>query len=349
MNLPIKILLCGLGWWGRNWYNNIRSNSDYRLVGVVEKNPDTLRNACQQLKIDESLSFTDITEAVHAVSPDAVVVVVSPDKHGEIIRVALKNSVHILSEKPLAKDLAEAKDFLKLNKKHPELQFVVNQNYRGRAAIQLLRDAVSDGKIGKVGFFLFSHQQTVKIQGYRLEMPSPVLEDMSIHHFDLMRYVTRQDFQEIYAREETVNWSWFKGKPVFLATIQMTEGVSGMYCGSWASEGKIGSWNGNIQVFGSDGCLELDDEGRVLFYGKHDVDENLLGRHVPGKQLEPPELPRSELQYTLEEFKNALLGKSRCQTNIEDNAKSFAAVLASRLSVARNKPVRIDSLGLGLG
>jgi len=146
--VPIKTLLCGLGWWGRNWANNIRSNPDYTLAGVVEKNPDTLRNACQQLNIDKGLGFPDVLEAIHTVRPDAVVVVVSPDKHGEIIRVALKNKVHVLSEKPLAKNLAEAKEFLKLHGKYPGLQFVVNQNYRGRAAIKLLRDAVAADKIG---------------------------------------------------------------------------------------------------------------------------------------------------------------------------------------------------------
>ena len=349
MKLPIRTLLCGLGWWGRNWLNNIRSNPDYALAGIVEKNPDTLRTAGQQLNVEEGLRFTDVDEAIRAVHPDVAVVVVSPDRHGEIIRAALKNNVHVLSEKPLAKDLAETREFLKLHRQHPELQFVVNQNYRGRAAIKLLRDAVAEGRIGEVGFFLFSHQQTVRIPGYRLEMPSPVLEDMSIHHFDLMRYLTGQDFQEIYAREDTVSWSWFKGQPVFLAAIKMTGGVSGTYWGSWASEGKIGSWNGNIQIFGSDGSLELDDAGRVLFYEKHEVDENLLGRHVPGRELVPPELPRSELQFTLEAFKNALLGSSPCQTSVDDNARSFAAVLASRLSVAGNKPVRIDSLRLGLG
>jgi predicted dehydrogenase len=347
--LPIRVLLCGLGWWGLNWLKNIQSNRDYQLVGVVEKNPDTLRTAREQKNLDAGMCFLDIGEAIRAVRPDTAVVVVSPDKHGEIIRVALENNVHILSEKPLAKDLAEAKEFLRLHKKHPGLQFIVNQNYRGRDAIALLRDAIAAGKIGEVGFFLFSHQQTVKIPGYRMEMPSPVLEDMSIHHFDLMRYLTGQDFEEIYAREETVKWSWFKGKPVFLATIRMTNGVSGMYCGSWASEGKIGSWNGNIQVFGSNGCLELDDEGRVLFYEKHEVDESLLGRHVAGNLLEARKLQHSELQYTLEAFKNSLLGKARCETSIEDNARSFAGVIASRQSVVRRKPVRIDSLGLQTG
>jgi predicted dehydrogenase len=349
MKLPIRTLLCGLGWWGRNWLNNIRTNPDYELAGVVEKSPETLRAACQQLAVSEGLAFTDVSEAINAVHPDVAVVVVSPDKHGEIIRVALKSGVHVLSEKPLAKDLAEAREFVGLHRKHPELLFVVNQNYRGRAAIQLMREAVAGGMIGEVGFFLFSHQQKVKIPGYRMEMPSPVLEDMSIHHFDLMRYTTGQDFQEVYAREDTVNWSWFKGKPVFLATIKMTGGVNGVYWGSWASEGKIGSWNGNIQIFGSNGCLDLDDEGRVLLYEKHEVDENQLGRTTSGKPLDLPELPHAELQYTLEAFKNALTGETRCQTSIEDNARSFAAVLASRLSVARNKPVRIDSLRLGLG
>jgi len=35
--LPIKMLLCSLGWWGQNWLKNIKENKDYKLVGIVEK------------------------------------------------------------------------------------------------------------------------------------------------------------------------------------------------------------------------------------------------------------------------------------------------------------------------
>jgi predicted dehydrogenase len=344
--LPIKILLCGLGWWGINWLKNIRANKDYHLAGVVEKNSRTLAIVQEEQQIDASICFTDITKAIRAAGPDAVAVVVSPDKHGEIIRVAIENNVHILSEKPLAKNLAEAKDFLRMYNKNKGLRFVVNQNYRGRVCIAALKDLIESKEVGEIGFFIFSHQQTVKIPGYRLEMSSPILDDMSIHHFDLMRYLTNQDFDEIYANEETVNWSWFKGKPVLYAKIRMTNQVSGIYCGSWASEGKIGSWNGNIQLFGSKGCLELNDEGKVLIYQKHDVDESLLGRYFPGKEIELRKLQFSELQYTLESFKNDLLNNIRSETSIEDNIKSFAAVIAAKQSIIQNRPVRIKSLGL---
>src|SRR3989304_9209526 len=108
--LPIKILLCGLGWWGINWLSNIRSNKNYLLVGVVDKKVDILASAQKKCDIDEKLCFSDIKKAILATNPDALAVVVSPDKHGEIIQIALANKIHILSEKPLAKDLVEAKE-----------------------------------------------------------------------------------------------------------------------------------------------------------------------------------------------------------------------------------------------
>jgi predicted dehydrogenase len=342
----IGILLCGLGWWGLNWLKNIQSNRNYRLVGIVDADPARLQVAQRQFGMSQSLCFGDVSEAIRAVHPDAVAVVVSPDRHGEIIRAAVKSGVHILSEKPFAKDLQEAKDFLRLHNRHRNLQFIINQNYRSRDCIALLRKLILNGKIGEVGFFIYSHQQTVRIPGYRLEMPSPVLDDMSIHHFDLMRYLTNRDFEEIYAQEDTVNWTWFRGKPVFYAKVTMTGNVSGIYCGSWASEGKIGSWNGNIQIFGSKGCLELTDDGTVLFYKKHKVDDSLLGTCISGQQITPAKAKYAELQYTLQSFKRALHDGVRADTDVEDNIKSFAAVVAAKQSISSRSPVRIESLGL---
>jgi len=210
----------------------------------------------------------------------------------------------------------------------------------------LLKKLIHSKSIGDIGFFIFSHQQTVKIPGYRLKMPSPVLDDMSIHHFDLLRYLTGEDYIDVFARERTVKWSWFRGKPILTADISMTNDVGGVYCASWASEGKIGSWNGNIQLFGSEGCLELNDEGKVILHEKYDVDESMLGQYHIGKEVKPAKLPHSELQYTLENFKSALMNNTRCETDIEDNIRSFAGVLASRESILKEKPVAVVSLGL---
>ena len=345
---PIRILLCGLGVWGRQWLENIRKNGNYKLAGVVVSNSDALNRAKATNLTDEEC-FTDITEAIESTKPDAVAVVVSPHRHGEIIRVAMKKGVHVLSEKPLAKDIDEAREFMSLHKRHPHVRFIVSQNYRGRDCIATMKKMIEDGAIGEVGYFIYSHQQTVKIPGYRLEMPSPVLDDMSIHHFDLMRYLTKQDFAEIYANENTVSWSWFQGKPLLNSFIKMTGCVSGVYSASWAATGKIGEWNGNIQVFGSNGCVELTDHAKVVLHKKRDVNEQLLGSYQPGQEVTQIALAYCELQYVLENFKNALTKKEKCETDIEDNIKSFLAVLAAKESIMQNRPVAITSLNVPLG
>jgi predicted dehydrogenase len=126
----------------------------------------------------------------------------------------------------------------------------------------------------------------------------------------------------------------------------MSGAISGMYFASWASEGKIGSWNGNIQIFGSEGCLELTEDEKILLFRKHDVDENMLGRHIPGEEIPVKRLEHTELQFTLENFKNALIHGHACETDITDNVKSFAGVIASKESIRSRKPVAIRSMGL---
>ena len=344
--LPIKILLCGLGGWGLTWLKNIRENKNYKLIGVVEKDIDRLNKMKIEYNIAENICFVDIEEAIDALKPDAVAVIVSPDRHGEIIKVAVKKGIHILSEKPLAKDIKEVKDFLNLHKKYPGVRFIVNQNYRGRSSIATIKKIIESGEIGELGFFVYIHSQTCKIPGYRLEIASPLVDDMLIHHVDLIRYFTNQDFIEIYAKEEAVSWSWFKGKPILYANIKMNNMISGIYCASWVSEGKLASWNGNIQIYGSDGCIELTDDEKVIIYKKHKLDKLLLGTFAPGKEVDKIRLENTELQYTLENFKNALINNKKCETDIEDNIKSFVAVLAAKESIKFRKPVTITSLGI---
>ena len=133
---------------------------------------------------------------------------------------------------------------------------------------------------------------------------------------------------------------------ILYANIKMSNSVSGIYCGSWVSEGKIASWNGNIQIFGKDGCIELTDNEKVFLYKKHELNELLLGTYAPGEEVKQLTIDNTELQYTLENFKNALINKEKCETDIEDNIKSFIAVLMAKKSIKNKKPVTIKSIGI---
>lgn len=47
--------------------------------------------------------------------------------------------------------------------------------------------------------------------GFRDKMPSPLILDMAIHHFDLARYMSGADPVAVYAKEFNPAGSWYKG------------------------------------------------------------------------------------------------------------------------------------------
>ena len=51
-------------------------------------------------------------------------------------------------------------------------------------------------------------------------MPHPLIIDMSIHHFDLMRFFLGSDAVAISARSWNPPWSWFAGDASAAAQIE---------------------------------------------------------------------------------------------------------------------------------
>ena len=99
-----------------------------------------------------------------------------------------------------------------------------------------------------------------------------------------------------------------------------------------------------IQIFGSNGCLELSGDAKVILHKKHSVGEDLLGTYHPGEEISQSNIKDTELQYTLESFKTALIENKKCETDIEENIKSFIAVLAAKESIEKNKPIQTTNL-----
>jgi predicted dehydrogenase len=69
--------------------------------------------------------------------------------HKEIIIDALNAGKHVICEKPLAMDLAEAKEILEIAQKHPELISQITFNYRFAPFVMKIKQLIDDGFIGK--------------------------------------------------------------------------------------------------------------------------------------------------------------------------------------------------------
>lgn len=173
-----------------------------------------------------------------------------------------------------------------------------SQNYRWRPYNRAIKCAIDQGMIGKVESILLEFRQQEDLQGYRAGLEMPLLQDVSIHHFDLIRFFTGADCKEIYCRSWRPFWSLFQGKPNTEAILQMTNGVTVTYNGSWAARGKETSWDGNFTITGEKGCLTLDADGKVYFYPHEKAETVVLDTSSQkGLEVAQPEMEYTEMEY----------------------------------------------------
>ena len=199
---------------------------------------------------------------------------------------------------------------------------------------------VRGGKIGRLttvncDFYIGAH-----FGGFRDEMPSPLILDMSIHHFDLCRFLTGADPSGVYAKEFNPAGSWYKGDVSAGCIVEMSDGVIFTYRGSWCAEGCHTSWNGDWRFIGTKGSL--------LYEGDQEpVGEVLAGTTGFSRKTKPLKALKPRVRFGgmhggLREMLAFLRTGKRPQTECHDNIKSLAMVFAVIESSrkGRHVPVR---------
>lgn len=339
-----KILLLGMGFWGRRWLELILKTDRCQLAGAAGS-PAEMEEICSTYGIDPAKTFTDFREAIAETEAEIAVVVLPGVLHFEADKLALEKGMNLITEKPLAMDLEEAKGLLKLKAMYPGRKFMTSQNYRWRPCNQAIKKAIAEGMIGRVESVLLEFRQQEDLQGYRAGLEMPLLQDVSIHHFDLIRFFTGADCKEIYCRAWRPSWSLYQGKPSAEAILEMDNGVRVVYNGSWAARGRESSWNGNFTITGEKGCLTLDADGKVLFYEHKKAEAVVLDTgSQQGHELSLPEMKYTEMEYGFHMFMDSIEKNCDPETTLEDNIKSFAMVMAGIQSAQGNIPVDCSSV-----
>jgi predicted dehydrogenase len=213
---------------------------------------------------------------------------------------------------------------------------MVDQNYRWRPQNQTLRQAVRDGKIGRVRSVGYEFRQTITratTDAWREQMPHPYLHDMVVHHFDLVRAITGQECAEVFARGVRPPWSWYAGLPGVDAILTFEEGMSVSYTGTMVARGFTTPQDGIISLVGEGGTLRLEADQQVRWY--HDSEVEVIRR-------EP--MSFMDTAYALREFLAAIREGRRPETHVEDNLRSFAMAAAAITSVETRQPVAVTPL-----
>jgi predicted dehydrogenase len=340
-----RIVQVGLGGWGWSWTRIIQASAEFELAAVVDLDRQRLAASAKAYGPAENQLHTSLADAIKASGADTCLVVVPPEAHAPVAIDAMRQGLHCLVEKPIADTVASAKAMIAAARDHG-VTLMVNQNYRFRRTPRTVRKLMADGIIGRPGSIHIAFQKSPKFGGFREKMAHPLLLDMAIHHFDLLRGIVGFEPSEASASSWNPPWSWFDGDACANAVFRSADGATAVYHGSWVSRGWQTSWDGDWRIQGDEGEIHwAENEVNVL------PTSVFTSVFVPGARETRGRLAVDLLQMdaedrhaSLREFAHALAENRPAETSGDDNLKTLATVLATRLSIERRVPVTLEEV-----
>lgn len=329
--MAIRLIQVGLGGWGQNWFRDIVFRSKaIEAVAWVEIDALALAGAQARLKLPPERCFLSLEDALAAVPADAVLITASLAGHVPAARTALLAGKHVLVEKPFAPTLAEAEDLVHLAEQCQRI-LMVSQNYRFGEASQKARALVRQQVLGPVSSVAIDFRRsanTAPVANHRhYQLWHPLLVDMAIHHFDLMRFVLGQEPVLVMGKTWNPSWSNFVEPPAATLTVVFAGGTIVSYRGSWISQGPTTDWCGEWAM----DC----ERGQIVWTGRGELPDKVQLR-PSGQRLRAVRLPTLELvdrsgslQAFVEAVESGVLPESSGRDNLKTLALMFAAIQAT--------------------
>ncbi len=212
---PVRLLILGTGGMANNHAENFARIEGVTLVAGIDTRPEQLKAFRDKHQIPNG--FGSIAEAIEWGAFDAVTNVTPDAAHFATTMPVLAAGKHILCEKPLATNEAEA-DAMAAAAAKAGVVNMVNLSYRNVAALQEGAKMVRDGAIGTIRHFEASYLQSWLTQPawghwdresqwlWRLSTrhgSKGVLGDVGIHILDFATFVAGQSVDEISCRLAT--------------------------------------------------------------------------------------------------------------------------------------------------
>ncbi|MCL2515931.1 MAG: Gfo/Idh/MocA family oxidoreductase [Microbacteriaceae bacterium] len=341
--MSIKVIHVGLGGWGGNWARQaIPPVREVEVAAIVDPHEPTLRAVQADIGIPAERAFASLTAALAAVQADAVVITAPAVVHIPLAIEALEAGKHVLVEKPFANTAAEA---LTAVQRAEELGLIlqVSQNYRSYPAPKVVRDLLERGELGELAAINIDFRQwdndLPKETHRHYAFPHPMINDMAIHHFDLLRMVTGQEAVRVYAKASYPSFSKYGEEAQAAMTIEMANGLVVSYRGSWLSRGKPTAWAGEWSIQGEDGEIFFTSRGSKG--PVEDASGDLVTILRSGKKRpETLPLPEAELydrSAGLQVFARAIAGGPAPETLGRSNLGSLALMEAAARSAASGR------------
>mgnify|MGYP001807163566 FL=1 len=331
----IRTLIIGLGRIGKIHLGNLQAIDEVEIVGICDPTDEAKVFSNKAGLTFYQKDFTDVAGEIQA---DAIVICSPTDTHANYVSLAAKKGIDVFCEKPLDLSLKKVKQVLK-TVNESKIKLMLGFNRRFDSEFQSVKEKIVNGHIGDI--------HTIKITS-RDPSPPPInyikssggmFLDMTIHDFDMIRYLTNKEIVEVYAKGDAlVNPEIAKAGDIDTAIINLTFEDGSMAVIDNCRKAVYG-YDQRVEVFGSKGMVQSKNkfDKYTLTYSENGVTSALpqhffLERYADAYKKE------------IDHFIDCIRHKKTPEVSGFDGLMSLVLGLCAKESLNCNKPVLVSEI-----
>jgi myo-inositol 2-dehydrogenase/D-chiro-inositol 1-dehydrogenase len=334
----INIGLIGAGRIGRVHAANLAHRvPGARLAAISDVNLEGARKLAHDF--DAPAAVSDARAILEDPAIDAAVICSSTDTHARFIVEAAEAGKHIFCEKPIALDLKTIDTALAaVDQAGVKLQIGFNRRFD--ANFKAAREMVAAGEIGQPHLVRITSRDPEPPPIPYIKVSGGIFLDMTIHDFDMARYLLQSEVSEVYAA----------GGVMVDPAIGQAGDIDTAVITLHYENGAIGSIDNSRQaVYGYDQRVEVFGSKGGIIVGNNRPHNAVLSS-AGGVQGARP------LYFFLERYNDSYIAEMRAfiQSILDDTPPPVTGIdgrlpvvmgLAAWKSYRENRPVRLDEIG----
>ncbi len=275
-----KLSLGIVGGGPKSWIGHVhrisaRFDDKYEIVaGVFSRNSKLSINFGKTLGISKDRCYSNFKEMALKESKrndgiQVVSIMTPPSSHQTIAEKFIEKNINIISDKPFAGNLYQAKKLYKKIKSNKKIKYALTHNYSAYPMVREAKVLIEKGKIGKIEYVNVEYIQDwsggtkINLRNAKKKLKwkidnkivgaSAVLNEIGTHAYHLATYISGLKGEKIFADIKQFSKK-IKMDDNAQVMINFTNGAKGMFWTSVMAKG--GVYGLKIRVFGSKGSLE---------------------------------------------------------------------------------------------
>lgn len=332
----IKLAIVGLGRIGKIHLKNLcRNFPEVDVIGVMDVLDET-KNIADEFNVNYFVKT--IYELIALPDLDGIVICSPTDTHADYVEKAAKAGKQIFCEKPLDLSLDRVREVTAIVEE-AGVSLMLGFNRRFDPEFKKIRELVVNGSIGEPQIVKITSRDPGPPPVEYVKVSGGMFLDMTIHDFDMARYISGKQVKEVYAKGAVmVDPEIGKAGDIDTASIILTFEDDTMAIIDNCRRAVYG-YDQRLEVFGNKGMAQAENN----FPNNHKLyTESGVSSDLPLHFF----LERYDASYNQEmkEFIDALVSGGKMPVDGNDGLMSIAIGLAAKKSVKENRPVKISEI-----